>query len=142
MRTLEAITIEDTQVWCNCYDPVWTNLFDEHEVDITDANTWALLLRNEYCKDVREYKHSEFVYDAPYFVASGAESGTCMQDSNIIKIINQIYSNMGSYAYYGNYNGWLKQRSDDAKAQRLSFTCEMTSKYYHMLAEKGKTEKD
>ena len=115
-------------------------MFD-HEVDIAEENTWELLLRNEYCKDVREYKYSEYVYDAPNFVASGAEPDTCMQNSNIMKIVKQIFKNMGSNWYYGNYNGWLKERQSEAKAGKLSFTCDMTSKYYKMFADKGETEK-
>jgi hypothetical protein len=121
-------------------DPAWTDLVDDHDVDIADVNTWALLLRNEYCKDIREYKYWEYVYDVPNFVASGAEPNTCMQNTNIIKIVKQIFENMGNNWYFGNYNGWLRQRRDEENAGKLSFTCDLTKNNYFMFVEKGKTK--
>ena len=64
-----------------------------------------------------------------------------MQNSNILKIVNRVYENMVSNWYYEDYNGWLKERQSEAKAGKLSFTCDMTSKYYKMFADKGETEK-
>ena len=133
MLTLAPLTKSDF-AWNNCYDPSWTDLVEEHPVDLTDDDTWALMLRNEYCKDIRHDKYWEWIYDIPMFVPAAGEPESCMESTNMMTIMNTIWTNLGDNWYYGNYNGWLRDRHEEAKLGQMHFTCTLTEMFYKSTA--------
>lgn len=62
------------QAWWDCNDSQWTVVLETpYEVDLKDQSDWERYLRFNYCKDIRDGKFFEYVFDQPQFTPVDGE---------------------------------------------------------------------
>lgn len=65
--SLPPLNMKD-RAWRNCMDDQWfTTVEALNPVDLHEKPTWERFLRFSYCKEIRDRKYFEYVFDVPVF---------------------------------------------------------------------------
>jgi hypothetical protein len=87
--TLPAITELDP-AWKDCYNKQWFNPLNELvEVDLSDFNTFARLMRFEYCTKVQSNDVLEDVYQLD--IISEVNNDKCIQTSGVKELAEKLF---------------------------------------------------